>query len=310
MIGRLIQRRRNCGMAISMSFVFLRLISCDVLPAQSLVDDYYSDSSSSDQGSAVQNSVTNDGWLHTWLRKVDEARASQPHFVSPIVTTHCVLDQQFRYDMSWRPDPVAGTTANYGLSRGLEIIPATRFEVGLFPPSYLVHRRNIPDGFGDFAFEVKFRAFSATEGQGDYFVGFFLGGSFPTGKVPNGLGHTILSPTFGVGKGIGPWAIQTTIGADLPVTGANLLGRPIVFNTAVDYRIKGKLWPILEQNATFWSGGPLDGRKQVFLTPGLVIGPFPVVGRLQFLVGGGVQVAVTQFHQYNHRWILSIRFPF
>jgi hypothetical protein len=67
---------------------------------------------------------------------------------------------------------------------------------------------------------------------------------------------------------------------------------------------------MLEQNARFWSGGPLDGRKQVFLTPGLVIGPFPVVGRLQFFVGGGVQVAVTQFHQYNHRWILSIRFPF
>lgn len=288
MIGRPIQRRRNCGTAISMSFVFLRLISCDVLSAQSLVDD----------------------WLYTWLQKVDEARASQPHFVAPIVTTHCVLDQQFRYDMSWRPDPVAGTTANYGLSRGLEIIPATRFEVGLFPPSYLVHQRNIPDGFGDFAFEVKFRAFSATEGQGDYFVGFFLGGSFPTGEVPNGLGHYILSPTFGVGKGIGPWAIQTTIGADLPVTGANLLGSPIIFNTAVDYRINGKLWPIIEQNATFWSSGPLDGRKQVFLTPGLVIGPFPVVGRLQFLVGGGVQVAVTQFHQYDHRWILSIRFPF
>ena len=155
-----------------MSFVFLRLISCDVLPAQSLVDD----------------------WLHTWLRKVDEARASQPHFVAPIVTTHCVLDQQFRYDMSWRPDPVAGTTANYGLSRGLEIIPATRFEVALFPPSYLVHQRNLPDRFGDFAFETKFRAFSATEGQGDYFVGFFLGGSFPTGRVPNGLGHTICPP--------------------------------------------------------------------------------------------------------------------
>ena len=62
-----IQRRRNCGTAISMSFVFLRLISCDVLAAQSLVNDNYSDGSANDQGSAVHNSVTNDGGPHTWL---------------------------------------------------------------------------------------------------------------------------------------------------------------------------------------------------------------------------------------------------
>jgi hypothetical protein len=113
-----------------------------------------------------------------------------------------------------------------------------------------------------------------------------------------------------VGKGIGPWDIQNTIGANLPISGVNLLGRAIVFNTAVDYRIKGRIWPMLEQNSTFWSGGALDGRKQVFLTPGLVVGPFPVTGRLRFAIGSGVQIAVTQFHQFNHRWILSVRFPF
>jgi hypothetical protein len=126
------------------------------------------------------NSYKND-WVHSWLRKVDQARASQPHFVSPMVTTHVMLVQQFRYDMSWQQDPAGGTvTSNYGASHGLEIIPTTRLEVGMFPPSYLVHQSNVPDGFGDFSWQVKFRAFSATEGKGDYFVGFFLGGSFPT----------------------------------------------------------------------------------------------------------------------------------
>jgi hypothetical protein len=302
--------RRRYGNAIYVSIAFLRLISSDVLQAQSFVDENPSDSTAPEQGSSGPNGVTNHDWLHIWLRKVDEARTSQPHFVSPIVTTHTMLVQQFRYDMSWQQDPVAATTSNYGVSRGLEIIPATRFEVGLFPPNYLVHQRNVSDGFGDFSFQVKFRAFSATEGHGDYFIGLFLGGSLPTGRPPNGLGHSVVSPTLGVGKGLGPWDIQTTIGANLPVTGGNLLGRAIVFNTAVDYRIKGRLWPMIEQNSTFWSGGVLDGRKQVFLTPGLVIGPFPVVGRLRFAVGGGVQIAVTQFHQYNHRWIVSLRFPF
>ena len=120
----------------------------------------------------------------------------------------------------------------------------------------------------------------------------------------------MLFPTFAAAKGLGPWDIQSTIGANLPASGENTLGRTILFNTAVDYRIKGKIWPMLEQNSTFWSGGALDGKKQVFLTPGLVLGGFPIAERLHFSIGGGVQIAVTQFHQYNHRWIVSVRFPF
>jgi hypothetical protein len=250
-------------------------------------------------------------WVHRWLHKVDEARASQPHFVSPIVTNHVMLVQQYRYDMSWQQDPSGGTsTSNYGASKGLEIIPTTRLEIGIFPPNYLVHKSFVPDGFGDFSFQVKFRAFSAPEGRGDYFIGFFLGGSLPTGAPPNGIGHTVLSPTFAAAKGIGHWDIQTTIGANLPASGASFLGRAIVFNTAVDYKIKGRIWPMLEQNSVFWSGGKLDGKKQVFLTPGLVLGSFQVAERLRFAIGAGVQIAVSEFHQYNHRWVLSLRFPF
>lgn len=257
------------------------------------------------------NSRLHDDWVHSWARKVDEARASQPHFVSPIVTTHVMLVQQYRYDTSWQQDPSGGTvTSNYGASRGLEIIPTTRLEVGIFPPGYLVHQSKTSDGFGDLSWQVKFRAFSATEGKGDYFVGFFLGGSFPTGTPPNGLGHTVLTPTFAAAKGLGSWDIQSTIGANLPATGANVLGRMIVFNTAVDYKIRGKIWPMIEQNSTFWSGGTLDGKKQVFLTPGVVLGSFPFAERLHLSVGGGLQIAATRFHQYNHRWILSVRFPF
>jgi hypothetical protein len=261
--------------------------------------------------SANNSASYNDDWMHKWMRTVDKTRASQPHFVSPLVTTHVLLVEQYRYDMSWQQDSPGGTiTSNYGASRGLEIIPTTRLEVGLFPPNYLAHQSSLPDGFGDFSFLIKYRAFSATEGQGDYFVGFFFGGSFPTGTPPNGLGHTNLSPTLAVAKGLGPWDIQTTIGASLPASGTNTLGRTILFNTAVDYKIKGKIWPMLEQNSTFWSGGALDGKTQVFLTPGLVFGSFPFEERLHLTFGTGVQIAVTQFHQFNHRWIVSVRFPF
>jgi hypothetical protein len=222
-----------------------------------------------------------------------------------------MLVQQYRYDMSWQQDPAGGTiTSNYGGSKGLEIIPTTRLEIGISPPSYLVHQSTIPDGFGDFSFQIKYRAFSATEGRGGYFVGFFLGGSFPTGNPPNGLGHTILSPTFAAAKAVGRWNVQSTIGANLPASGANTLGRAILFNTTLMYNLKRKIWPMVEQNSTFRSGGTLDGKTQVFLTPGLVLGRFSLTERLHVAFGAGVQIAVTRFHQYNHRWILSVRFPF
>src|SRR5258708_38415827 len=73
----------------------------------------------------------------------------------------------------------------------------------LFPYTTLFRSSGVPDGFGDLAFQVKYRAFSAPEGKGDYFVGVFFGGSFPTGNA-NGAGHTILIPTLAAAKGLGP----------------------------------------------------------------------------------------------------------
>jgi hypothetical protein len=39
-------------------------------------------------------------WLRAWMQITAKARASQPHFVAPVVTTHAILVQQFRYDIS------------------------------------------------------------------------------------------------------------------------------------------------------------------------------------------------------------------
>jgi hypothetical protein len=69
-----------------------------------------------------------------------------------------------------------------------------------------------------------------------------------------------------------------TIGGILPLSGASTLGRTIVFNTALDYRIKGIMWPMLEQNSTLL-GGRYVGWKEVGL-------PRPWACRGQFLVGG------------------------
>src|SRR3984893_18174356 len=82
--------------------------------------DFPTGSQSQSQSAATSSAGSNqDDWVHRWMRTVAKARASQPHFVSPFVTTHVILVQQFRYDMSWQQDPAGGTvTANYGGPRG------------------------------------------------------------------------------------------------------------------------------------------------------------------------------------------------
>lgn len=249
------------------------------------------------------------GWLHSWLHRVDEARASQPHTAAPLVTTHNALVQQFRYDGYVQQDPNGTWTTNAGAGKGVEIIPTTRLEVAFAVPPYLTHQSSVPDGFGDWSFLVKFRAFSAPEGEGAYYVGFVLNAAFPTSPAANSAGHAVWSPAVAFGKGWGNFNVQNTFGGTLPQTGADVLGRTIVLNDTAQYRIKKVIWPMLEANSTFWSGGHNGGKTQVFLTPGMVFGSFPITGRLRIAMGAGEQIAVTQFHTYNHRYILSLRLP-
>ncbi|PYX01300.1 MAG: hypothetical protein DMG86_10445 [Acidobacteria bacterium] len=198
-----------------------------------------------------------DDWVHRWLRIVDQVRASQPHSVAPLITTHVLLVQQYRFDSSWQTNSNGAQLDNYGNSRGLEIIPNRRLEVQVAPPPYIVHSDNTADGFGDVSIFTKFRAFSAPEGKGDYFVGLFFGASFPSGSRPNGTGHTVLSPMLALSKGWGRFTIQNTFSGSLPASGADVLGRAFLWNTAFQYGIKGKIWPMIEQNSTFW----LDARS-------------------------------------------------
>jgi hypothetical protein len=96
----------------------------------------------------------------------------------------------------------------------------------------------------------------------------------------------------------------------LPAGDVNKIGTPVAFNTAFQYRILKKLWPELEVNSTFWANGKNDGKKQVFLSPALMVGRLHLWKRLGFAFGGGVQIAATKFHNYDRNWVTSVRFPF
>ena len=178
------------------------------------------------------------------------------------------------------------------------------------PPYFFHQAPNLPDGFGDISMFLKFRAFSAPEGKGGYFIGFFLGGSFPSATAPNGMAHTVWSPMIAASKVWGSFDVQTTLSGSLPQSGTNLIGRLILFNNTFQFKVAKRFWPELETNSTFFVDGPHSGNQQTFLTPGLIIGPFQIAQRLHFGLGFGVQIAATHFHQYDHRWICSMRFPF
>lgn len=268
--------------------------------------------SGTDSGSADSSTNGPNDWVHRWLTTVDKVRSEQPHYASPLITTHVLLVQQFRFD-SWYQSahPSGAETDEYGAGRGLEIIPNSRMEVQVgIPPYYFRQSPNTPDGFGDVSVFLKFRVASAPEGKGGYFFGFFLGGSFPSGSPPNGTGHTTWTPMVAAAKRWRWFDWQSNFGGVLPQSGTATLGRQIIFNNTFQFNAAKVFWPEVESNSTFFVEGLHSGNSQTFLTPGLIIGPFRPAERLHFSFGGGLQTAVSGFYLYDHRWIWTARFPF
>ncbi len=246
-----------------------------------------------------------------WFSRSDRNKAEQPHWVTPLATTTPRLEQEFRYDFVWQELGGGRNLTNFGNSKGLELIPFDRTELILSVPPYL--SRNFgatPDGFGDFSWLVKYRLASGNEQHGNYIATVFLGGTLPTGSRGNGAEHATLSPTFSYGKGWGAFDIQGTVGVTIPVVDTSALGTPVAWNNAFQYRIRRKLWPEVEVNSTFFPNGPRSGMKQVFVTPGMMLGKFRITERVGLTLGAGVQIAATRFHTSNHNVILSIRLPF
>lgn len=248
--------------------------------------------------------------IQEWLQASSRADASQPHWMAPMFTVTPRLVQQFRYDLAWQTKGDA-TTANYGSGKGLEVIPTARTELLISAPPYLTHSgSNLRDGWGDMTFLFKYRMAAAPEKQGNYVVTAFLATTVPTGMYSNGAARATFTPTLALGKGWGNLDMQATAGVLLPAGDLSAMGTPVGLNATLQYRVLRKLWPEVEVNSTLWGNGSNSGKKQVFLSPGLVAGRFHLWRRLGFAVGGGAQIAATRFHTYNHAWVMSVRFPF
>ena len=101
----------------------------------------------------------------------------------------------------------------------------------------------------------------------------------------------------------------------LPTEETNKVGRSIAWNTTAQYHLSKYVWPELESNATCFFGGKNDGKKQNFLTPGILFSKFKFrpsdeTSRIGVAFGAGMQIATSQFHTYNHELALPSRFVF
>jgi hypothetical protein len=256
-------------------------------------------------------SGASDGFVHDWFSMVSSTQAEQPHWITPLATTTPRLEQEFRYDVQWQPHSDGTVTENYGVTKGLEIIPQKNVEIILSVPPYIAHSEpKVKDGFGDFQTLVKYRLAASNEEGGNYILTAFISISAPTGQFKNGALNPIITPTIAYGKGFGNFDVQGTLGVALPTGNTGVIGRTFSWNDAFQYRVMKKIWPEVEVNYSYFQEGKNDGKTQVYLTPGIVLGRFHVWKRLGLTIGGGFQIATTHFSTSNHNGIFSVRFPF
>jgi hypothetical protein len=272
------------------------------------------------QPAAATTDAPDGGYFANWFKRVDEAQASQPHWITPIATVTPRLEEEFRYDQYWEHMGNGADLTNYDSGKGLELIPTTSNEILINLPPYEERRVKKPaDGLGDWSFlTIKQRFISANEANGDYIVTGFLGFQAPAGSSAFTNHAWMITPTLAAGKGWGNFDIQATVGVPVPLEDEKKIGTAIVSNVTLQYHFGQVFWPELEANATYWTDGPREGKTQVFLTPGVVLGRFLITGRTKAIIGLGYQFAVSPTltkepvltPTYQNAWVLTLRGAF
>jgi outer membrane putative beta-barrel porin/alpha-amylase len=264
--------------------------------------------------SPAEDSAQSDGFFASWQNRVSDTLAQQPAWPIPVITASSGLLQVARTDFVRQIAPAGTDTWNYGNTKGINLIPWYKVEFDVLLPPYIQHNSKAEDGFGDISLLLKYRLAAGNAEAGNYSISFSVAGTMPTGQYKNGsLGPTV-SPTLCAGKGFGKVDVQSTLGAVLPADYTAKLGRVVVWNSVAQYHAGKLFWPEIESNTTFYHGGPNNGRAQNFITPGIMVSKFKLErnprNRLALMFGGGMQIATTRFHTYNHGLVITTRMQF
>ena len=237
----------------------------------------------------------------------------QPAFITPLVTADPRLVQYAKFSVAHQYTSTGTETVNYGNGRGAGIIVGGRFEFDFIAPPYIQHNSAADDGFGDTAVLGKFRIASANAEGGNYDVAFSLSHCFATGSYKNGASTDSFGPALTAGYAFHRLDVISSLGGSLPTGKIGAQGRSIGWNTASQAHIKPHVWFEVENNATFFAGGKNDGKMQNFITPAafyIIRGKNWKATHPTFIVDGGMQIATSGFHTYNHNLITELRMLF
>ena len=240
--------------------------------------------------------------------------ALQPTWMGPLIQPDPRLGQGLRLSFSNSYTATGTETVNYGNYHGLGMIASDRVQVNFIAPPYIQNNSaTARDGFGDTMAEVKYRIASGNAAHGNYALTAMVTESLPTGSYLNGARTAVYYPTLAAGKMWGRFDVQSTLGGLLPTGKIAAQGRQIDWNTTAQLLVGRSLWLDIENNAVYNYGGPYDAKTENFLTPAA----FYVIRRKAwqpthalFVLGGGMQVATSAFHTYNHNLIPEARILF
>ena len=259
--------------------------------------------------------TTNTNFFSAWETRVRAPLAKQPSYPIPVIAPSSQMVQLYRFDYLHEYTPARTATDIYTNGKGLNLIPWANTEIDIDLPPYIQHNNpKVKDGAGDFSFVVKYRPFASPDKHHDYSLGGQVAVSVPTGSYKNGALVAIVTPTLMGGKGFGPFAIQSTLGAALPKSDASTIGRTITWNTTLQARVAKIFWPEIEFNSNYYHEGPNNGKNQTFVSPGFMVSKINFRhtpgNRLALIFGSGFQIATSTFHTYNHAYVFTSRFAF
>ncbi len=216
-----------------------------------------------DSGGSSEGGIV--GYFENWFPRVEEAQASQPHWMTPIVTVTPRLEQEYRYDQYWEQRGNGSSLDISDAGKGLELIPTETNEVLINPPAWQDKEKvkhPVSGWLDDQFLVVKQRLLSANEENGNYIVTAFLGVTAPSGNTNFTNKAWIVTPTIAGGMGWGDFDFQATTGVAIPFRNQSTIGYVDRDERRVPVSsVRSIFWPEFEMNHTYWAAATSAAAK-------------------------------------------------
>jgi hypothetical protein len=191
----------------------------------------------------------------------------QPMWMGPLIQSDARLTQAVKVSVS-NANVMGDQVISYGNNHGVSLLGGRRFQLDINPPSYFQnHSAAMADGFGNASTQLKYRIASGNAQHGDFAVTAALCRSLGGGYQQNGILTDAWFPKVLTGKAFGRFVIQSALNGVLPPGRIAEQGRAIEWNSTAQWHAGAHAYVDLEDNVTWFAGGPDDGKTQNFVTP-------------------------------------------